>query len=226
MLQITISKRAAFIALLAVLMIIPVAAYAGSVFDDVDDTATHIDGITFMKDSGVSVGCGGNDYCPSDNVTRAQMGTFMYRMSGNDPATSPSVNAGTVDGLDSTDLQSAAYSTFVDGPVETDFNNREVLSLDVPAGSYVFIATAWINHGSGVELLAECTLTADGDFDQARAGLGVGDTQTVTMTVVDTLASSGTAVLTCNELAFNADLDVYDAKITAIQVHSLSNVGG
>ena len=53
MLQITISKRAAFFVLLAVLLVIPVAAYAGSVFDDVDDTATHIDGITFMKDSGV-----------------------------------------------------------------------------------------------------------------------------------------------------------------------------
>ena len=93
MLQITISKRSAFLVLLAVLMVIPVAAYAGSVFDDVDDDATHIAGITFMSDSGVSVGCGGNDYCPDDDVTRAQMGTFLYRLSGNDPNTAPSVYA-------------------------------------------------------------------------------------------------------------------------------------
>jgi hypothetical protein len=76
----------------------------GSVFDDVDDTATHIDGITFMKDSGVSVGCGGNDYCPSDKVAGAQMGTFMYRLSGTDPATDPSVNPALLEGYAASDF--------------------------------------------------------------------------------------------------------------------------
>ncbi len=67
--QITISKRAAFMVLLAVVLVIPVVALAGAVFDDVSDGSTHIDGITFMKDSGVSVGCDAlNNYCPSDNV--------------------------------------------------------------------------------------------------------------------------------------------------------------
>ena len=105
MLQITISKRAAFMVLMAVLLVIPVVALAGAVFDDVSDGSTHIDGITFMKTSGVSVGCDAlNNYCPKDNVTREQMGTFMYRLSGNDPATPPSVNADTVDGYEAADL--------------------------------------------------------------------------------------------------------------------------
>lgn len=94
MLQVTISRRSAFLIVLALLLLIPAAAYAGHVFNDVGDTDTHIDGITFMKDSGVSVGCdANNNYCPDDNVTRAQMATFMYRLSGNDPATPPSVIA-------------------------------------------------------------------------------------------------------------------------------------
>jgi hypothetical protein len=43
---------------------------------------------------------------------------------------------------------------------------------------------------------------------------------------VHTFAADGTAVLECDELEFNADLRVYDAKITAIGVDSLSNVFG
>ena len=232
MLTINVSRRHLFLLVLAFVMIVPLAAYAGSVFDDVDDTDTHIDGITFMKDSGVSVGCdAANNYCPQDNVTRAQMGTFMYRLSGNDPATAPSVNADTVDGLDGADLQTSAFSTFNDGPIDTNFVvGREVITLDLPAGSFVIFAKAWIDHGSGVPVRAECTLSAGVDFDQARAGLDVNssvlDTATVSMNVVHTFASPGTAVLECDEIESNADLRVWDAKITAIQVDSLSNAPG
>ncbi len=129
MLQITISRRGAFLIALALLLVIPAAAFAGSVFNDVDDTDTHIDGITFVKDSGVSVGCDtNNNYCPQDNVTRAQMATFMYRLSGNDPATPPSVvaksaetagTAGTADAADDSALLAGAgplqYTTQIDG---------------------------------------------------------------------------------------------------------------
>lgn len=105
MISVTISRRSAFIIVLALILLVPAVAFAGSVFDDVDDTDTHIDGITFMKDSGVSVGCdASNNYCPEDTVSRAQMGTFMYRLSGNDPATDPSVNAAQLGGYAASDL--------------------------------------------------------------------------------------------------------------------------
>ena len=143
MLQITISKRAAFIALVAVLLVIPVAAFAGSVSDDVDDGSTHIEGITYWKDSGVSVGCGANNnFCPDDSVARAQMGTFMYRLSGNDPATDPSVNAATLDGGDA-----LAYTPQIDG-ISCDAADRAAVAviapvivtelvIDVPADGYI-----------------------------------------------------------------------------------------
>jgi hypothetical protein len=109
LLTINITRRHLVFLVLAFLMIVPLAAYAGSVFDDVDDTDTHIDGITFMKDSGVSVGCdANNNYCPQDNVTRAQMATFMYRLSGNDPATAPSVVAASAAEADSATTADAA----------------------------------------------------------------------------------------------------------------------
>ncbi len=133
------------------------AALAGSVFNDVDDATTHIDGITFMKNTGVSVGCdANNNYCPDDPVSRAQMATLMYRLSGNDPATPPSVNAATLggfsaddfaktgagspsdadtlDGLDSTDFLAAtgkaADADLLDGMDSTDFLGATAQATD------------------------------------------------------------------------------------------------
>ena len=137
MLQITLSKRAAFMIALAVLLVVPALAVAQSVFDDVPDTSTHIDGITFAADSGVSVGCDtNNNYCPDDFVTRAQMATFMYRLSGNDPDTAPSVHAAEADTANSADAatnadtadnalmldgqEPIAYTTQIDGTACAD----------------------------------------------------------------------------------------------------------
>ncbi|MFQ5967464.1 MAG: hypothetical protein ACE5MI_07620, partial [Acidimicrobiia bacterium] len=78
---------------IGLLVALPMGASAQTLFDDVSDGSTHFDGIEFMKNSKVTVGCGGNNFCPFDRVSREQMGTFMYRLSGNDPKTAPSVNA-------------------------------------------------------------------------------------------------------------------------------------
>lgn len=75
---------------------VPVAAFATHVFDDVDDGSVHAPGIHYAEDTGITVGCDADNYCPSDTLTRAQMGTFLYRSSGNDPATPPSVNAASI----------------------------------------------------------------------------------------------------------------------------------
>jgi hypothetical protein len=60
----------------------------------------HEAGVHFVADAGITAGCNadGTRYCPSDNVTRAQMGTFMHRLSGNG-SVPPSVNARTLDGV-------------------------------------------------------------------------------------------------------------------------------
>jgi hypothetical protein len=104
-LQITISKRAALIIAVAVLLLIPAAAGARQMFEDVPDGNTHAPGIEWAANNGITLGCGdGSNYCPNEPVTRAQMATFMYRLSGNDPSTAPSINADKTDGSDITDL--------------------------------------------------------------------------------------------------------------------------
>lgn len=124
--QITISKRAAVIIALMLLMALPATAAAMHVFTDVSDGSVHAAGIDWVADVGVTSGCGdGSTYCPNDPVTRAQMATFMHRLSGTAPGIAPSVaaaaaleadtattagDADTLDGLDGTDFAAAAHT--------------------------------------------------------------------------------------------------------------------
>jgi hypothetical protein len=91
--QVTISKRLAIILLVLVALLVPAAAFAGSIFADVDDNNVHIDGIEWVRNNGVTQGCTATQYCPKEKVSREQMASFLYRLSGNDPLTAPSVNA-------------------------------------------------------------------------------------------------------------------------------------
>jgi hypothetical protein len=87
-------------AILGLVLIIPLTAVAAtSLFDDVADTNPFVDDINWMKTSGITNGCNsaGTEYCPADNLTRQQMAAFMHRL-----ATSRAVDAGTLDGKNST----------------------------------------------------------------------------------------------------------------------------
>lgn len=147
-------RIAAVIAGLAVIAL-PAAAIAGTLFDDVDDDNVHVDGITFMHDSGVTVGCGdGTVYCPNDAVTRAQMGTFMHRLSGNDSGTDPSVNADRVDGLESAELRSgvAAVASNAFDALTGGIEVIESVELTAPADGYVIVTgstNTWAQHTNG-----------------------------------------------------------------------------
>ncbi len=56
-------------------------------FDDVPDSNTHAANIAKIAAAGITLGCSadGSLYCPDDDVTRAQMATFLARMLGLDP---------------------------------------------------------------------------------------------------------------------------------------------
>jgi hypothetical protein len=125
----------------------------------------------------------------------------------------------------------SAYSSFhnagVNVAAQVSGQDPTVLSLSVPAGSYVFTATTWLNNGAA-DLLARCTLSAEGDNDVKRQFLEAAGTgayaASVTMQVVHTFASAGTAKLTCYGFGVNASAN--DSKITGVRVSSLSNVAG
>ena len=85
-----------FVAIVAALAVPSVALAAH--FTDVDANDVHAPGIEYLADTGITLGCATNPdrFCPNDELTRAQMGSFLYRASGNDPNTPPSINAASI----------------------------------------------------------------------------------------------------------------------------------
>jgi hypothetical protein len=95
----TISRRSAMLIAIAVLLTVPGTALAVHRFADVTEGATHAEGIEWLADAGVTTGCDKDHYCPDQYVTRAQMATFLCRISGN-CGTGPSIDAATLAGMD------------------------------------------------------------------------------------------------------------------------------
>lgn len=96
--------RLSALVLATALVTAPTAVWATHLFDDVSDGNVHAPGISYVADKGITLGCDENSYCPDEPLTRAQMATFLYRASGNDPNTPPSVNAATLGGKKASDF--------------------------------------------------------------------------------------------------------------------------
>jgi S-layer family protein len=57
-----------------------VDAQLSRVFTDISRDSTFFDDIVWLRDGGITTGCGVESYCPGDNVTRAQMASFVARL--------------------------------------------------------------------------------------------------------------------------------------------------
>jgi hypothetical protein len=55
---------------------------AGWRFSDVPPTSTHASAISKLADAKITTGCGGDRFCPSRAVTRAEMASFLVRAAG------------------------------------------------------------------------------------------------------------------------------------------------
>jgi hypothetical protein len=64
----------------------------------------HEPGVAWLAGSGVTTGCTTSTYCPQAPVTRAQMATFLHRLSGQAAGTPASVDAATVGGRTAQEL--------------------------------------------------------------------------------------------------------------------------
>ena len=129
---------------------------------------------------------------------------------------------GSVPKADTAGVAGTGRSTFKDGATQIPPpSSKTVLSLDVPAGSYLFIAKAVLAKESAVTLIS-CTTTAGNDTDTSSAHIGAAANNTLVNTVVHTFGTAGTAVFSCNNPA-GSPLFVTDAKLTAIPFASLQN---
>jgi hypothetical protein len=129
---VNIKRTIAATALAATVVGLPAAALANvGGFDDVPDNHTHAAGIQWLVDNGITAGCDADSFCPSDGVTRAQMGTFMHKLSGN-AGVPPSVNATAIDGIDSADLVRSVEH--VSATLQLTNDTVENVTVNCPAG--------------------------------------------------------------------------------------------
>lgn len=124
---------------------------------------------------------------------------------------------------DSAGVAGTGRSTFKDGATQIDApsSGTTVLSLNVPAGSYMFIAKGVLAK-AGLTLIS-CTTAAGADSDTSSAHIDAAANNTITNTVVHTFNAPGTAVFQCSNPAGNP-LFVTNAKLTAIPFAGLENV--
>ena len=159
--------------LLAVLVVgtllVPVAVFASHSFNDVPDDHTFHDAIAWMKDNGVTVGCNppsNTNYCPEDNVTRAQMAAFMRRLAENQVVDAKtSIVAGTA--------HEATRSELVTVAGTSSGTATSIATLtDLPAGAYVVTGT-WVAtaHGAAAGGRVVCNLTAGASTGRAIASI-------------------------------------------------------
>lgn len=64
----------------AVVLSGPGVAWANHNFSDVPNSAFYHDFVDFLVQNGITVGCGGGQYCGEDAVTRGQMAVFLQRL--------------------------------------------------------------------------------------------------------------------------------------------------
>ena len=98
---------------------------------------------------------------------------------------------------------------------------KPVLTLPVPAGTYLFISKAVLNKG-GPQTAVQCFLTAGSDSDRSLEDVDAGNNTTVVNTVPHTFTASGSVVLACDD-PDTAQLLVTNKRISAIPLGALSN---
>ena len=117
-------------AIVVAVLAFPLGILASHQFGDVPDSNDYHADIDALADSGVTVGCGGGNYCPSAFVTREQMAAFMNRLGALAAGKTPVVNATKVDGLDSTqfvrsDVSATGHTSCIGSMMTPEFGDMD-----------------------------------------------------------------------------------------------------
>lgn len=99
-----------------------------STFDDVPDAAIFCKEALWLRNAVVTLGCGGNNYCPGQAVTRAQMALFMNRLA---TTLTPDVLMHIDTSSPTGSLDTGGVSTCVSGPytIPAGANGRYLSSI-------------------------------------------------------------------------------------------------
>jgi hypothetical protein len=98
-------------ATIALALAAPLGVALAAHFNDVPNSSPYHGDISALAATGVTVGCGNNNFCPKANVTREQMAAFMNRLGALGPGKTPVVNAKTAQTASNADRLDALDST-------------------------------------------------------------------------------------------------------------------
>jgi hypothetical protein len=116
----------------------------------------------------------------------------------------------------------AAFASFVNGPVAVPTSSTQLASLTIPnGGSYVIWGKAYFS--APLTNTITCRLQAESDFDQTQASPGAGGPESMALNVVHTFAAAGTVTLACSGSIVGGQANFI--KLSAIQVATLANSG-
>lgn len=159
-----IRRRAAVVLMVLGLALgIPLGVLASHQFADVPDSNIFHDDIDALVTNGITFGCGGGNFCPSNFVTREQMAAFMNRLGSLDGTTAPSVNADQVDGYDANGLTRLGLALGSSGAntLTTTFQTSATLDISAPTAGFAEIEGSAVSAnfgGAGCPCLVEARL--------------------------------------------------------------------
>jgi len=179
----------ALVVALAMVTAVPVAVFAAHSFTDVPDTNEFHGSIEWMKDNGVTVGCNppaNTEFCPTDNVTREQMASFMRRYA----QTIGSAGEGVTDAADTIVTTGTTYvelSTITAAPKA---------EANVVLNGHVTLSKATDTEGSYQVIIAKdsCTGTVLGAASWTGAVNTEGTTEANTLAVTASDVTTGESV--------------------------------
>jgi S-layer homology domain len=165
----------------AVMLAIPATLYASHQFNDVTNSHTFHEAISWMADNGITQGCNppaNTNYCPENPVTRGQMAGFMKRFYDNlvagggiglgfafrSPGTPPDNGSGVVEGLTMNLNIPQEGALFIQGSLQmANFSEFDAFSCGINFGTPTNTAEpdSWRDIDLTAAFLASCdTVTA------------------------------------------------------------------
>ncbi|MBR6119995.1 MAG: S-layer homology domain-containing protein [Oscillospiraceae bacterium] len=75
-------KIVSFILAVLIIITMPIASVAASIFSDVPDYSYYHDAVYWAYNQGITTGTSSNTFSPNNNLTRAQVVTFLWKLAG------------------------------------------------------------------------------------------------------------------------------------------------
>ena len=160
------ARLGAAVALAVLFALVPLSLFAANPFNDLVPGSVHNADIDAIYNAGITTGCVPNvSYCPTANVTRQEMASFLARTAGigghapvvnaltavnatnaaNAANATNAGNANTLDGKNANEIVRSAYvQRYADITITTDFNGvvLETAAITAPSAGYLIVTAS------------------------------------------------------------------------------------